>query len=1015
VDKTRVAQEACAEAERLHEEARGSDGKLLSSAIGVKNEIKLGELESKLTTEQKNIIDSKSENILVNGVPGSAKTTTAVIRLCKKISKLNKSKKKHNIILLTKVSNVSAELVVRIKLYLPEIEFKFTTGSRITADYNGHSIEISNFDAFIDSQLRFYNNEKTPAFLEYENNGKIQKKKWKDIGGAFHVKKKIFNYLVKQNKLNFKLKNRKLINKIIFDEDQDFSQTIAILILSIVENNNISFEGYGDILQSIWYKCEANKYPKTSIGIFKRINNIKEYSLSKCFRCPYWHCEFLKRINKATNKIYNRKEIQSIYSENDEDKPIYFMHGNITNNTDAQETANQIYDIIKTIMENDKDIKPGDIVVISPSINTNVVFGKLNSILKQKMIEVVFYQTKDGDGNTKTIDMNKLKEDKCSKCDKKFSKKSDCCKKCRTLRKINKIALISGHGFKGGEKECVIAFGLSEMSVPKQNHPGTPNELCDMSLFNVLCSRSKKYLFIGSNTNPSRYITNNIYDLGDVLYFVQDFPSYLKNVGKNKDVSFLKKFENLYKKKDIEKIKKLKRKKWNNLELLKKIAINNLKMPEIYKKVSEKLTQKNYNNEDGVYNYPLKKLLIKQKDKLNTPDKNLLSITDITDKCDVYEFLHEILDECVNIDINCFGKPCSITYTNLTSILGNLPNIIISLEQKDQFYDCFNRIINNDNIKYIDEEKHPLIINLLKDNFRYSDMLEGISREKLFNAIKGNDLYKNNEGTLKNKYKDIRRRIVNIFGYRGTDDKLILLPNYFEKIFNNMKLDNNTQIWNVCLLCDYLFSSKYIQSSYMINNSDEYFTGDLNNSIDNIKKSLSKIGKIKIEISCKEIKYIEKDEKILKDELLFNKKKHKHIFSNGYPCSIDGRIDGYMDNLLLEFKMSTSKKCKNSWILQVLLYSIIGIEERTQDPDLLRRYIKKKITFKKATIYNFITGEEYSITIDFNKLNTQKITNLFEEILTNFNYKPKLKKNWLNIINYNNICHEEKKLKKMLL
>ena len=58
----------------------------------------------------------------------------------------------------------------------------------------------------------------------------------------------------------------------------------------------------------------------------------------------------------------------------------------------------------------------------------------------------------------------------------------------------------------------------------------------------------------------------------------------------------------------------------------------------------------------------------------------------------------------------------------------------------------------------------------------------------------------------------------------------------------------------------------------------------------------------------------------------------------------------------------------------------------------------KCITFKKATIYNFITGEEYSITIDLNKLNTQKITNIFEEILTNFNYKPKLKKNWLNTI-----------------
>ena len=152
---------------------------------------------------------------------------------------------------------------------------------------------------------------------------------------------------------------------------------------------------------------------------------------------------------------------------------------------------------------------------------------------------------------------------------------------------------------------------------------------------------------------------------------------------------------------------------------------------------------------------------------------------------------------------------------------------------------------------------------------------------------------------------------------------------------------------------------------------------------------------INIEIPCKDISYIEKDEKILKNELLFNKKNHNDIISSGFPCSIDGRIDGYTKNLLLEFKVSSSPKCKNSWILQVLLYSIIGIEEINGYGN---NRSKKQITFKKVHIYNFLTGKVYIISIDLNKLNKQKITNLFEEILTTFNYKPKLKKNLLNKI-----------------
>ena len=157
----------------------------------------------KYTEEQNNIINSPHESILVNGVPGSAKTTTLVIRL---IKKLKQTTNKHNIIILTKVSNVTEELVNKILEHLPDIKFKHGSGSRITTDYNGHSIEISNYDAFIDCQLRYYQND--GGILEYKlSGGKIKKEERKvgEIGKDYALKKRIYNYLIL--KLTFKLKN----------------------------------------------------------------------------------------------------------------------------------------------------------------------------------------------------------------------------------------------------------------------------------------------------------------------------------------------------------------------------------------------------------------------------------------------------------------------------------------------------------------------------------------------------------------------------------------------------------------------------------------------------------------------------------------------------------------------------------------------------------------------------------------------------------------------------------------
>ena len=102
-----------------------------------------------LTPEQKDICYSEDENIIVNGVPGSAKTTTLVLRLVKKL----KSNKKYNIILLTKVSNVTEELVNRILEYLPEIKILEDNWEMILEEYKNVKLTSIKGDLFFGSDI----------------------------------------------------------------------------------------------------------------------------------------------------------------------------------------------------------------------------------------------------------------------------------------------------------------------------------------------------------------------------------------------------------------------------------------------------------------------------------------------------------------------------------------------------------------------------------------------------------------------------------------------------------------------------------------------------------------------------------------------------------------------------------------------------------------------------------------------------------------------------------------------
>ena len=134
-------------------------------------------------------------------------------------------------------------------------------------------------------------------------------------------------------------------------------------------NNRLYFEGYGDNLQSIWYEYTKNEltndFPKMTFEIFQTIKSMQKFTLSKCFRCPYHHCKTLETVNRRPNEKYKRKKIKSFAPKpqiGEADKPMYFSHPSLKNGNNCLITAKIIIKIIKTVLENDKNMEIGNVM-----------------------------------------------------------------------------------------------------------------------------------------------------------------------------------------------------------------------------------------------------------------------------------------------------------------------------------------------------------------------------------------------------------------------------------------------------------------------------------------------------------------------------------------------------------------------------------------------------------------------------------------------------------------------------
>ena len=63
--------------------------------------------------------------------------------------------------------------------------------------------------------------------------------------------------------------------------------------------------------------------------------------------------------------------------------------------------------------------------------------------------------------------------------------------------------------------------------------------------------------------------------------------------------------------------------------------------------------------------------------------------------------------------------------------------------------------------------------------------------------------------------------------------------------------------------------------------------------------------------------------------------------------------------------------------------------------------VPKKIYFKDATLYNFITGEKYTFKINLDLFKEKYKRRFHEEMLDSFNYIPCLKNKFLDAITRN--------------
>jgi hypothetical protein len=436
-----------------------------------------------ISDQQEDIVKSRAKYKLINGCAGSHKTDTLIKCAIRDLHKNDRP-----ICFLTMVGTVTIEIKERLEKYLDIDIAKQGRSNHNLGFYKKTPICISNYDAWIHLMLSNY----------------IEKKELDEIVTRYPEKVRRLEEVSANKKLHCLMKGEKGEVKtglLIIDEVQDLQSAKMRVITNLARRANLDIYVAGDYLQTIFADDVGDAH---AMNIFRKLNP-KYFDLSICMRCPKAHIDFNNLLFRKIQAKYDIPLMGTHHTNTDmANKPVLFTHGKTSTNTAHRQNAEQITSMIRSLMDHDPTVVPGDIAIIMSKSRDNGLYMQLEDTLG-KMYKnrgilrcAIYYMRTDGHDAHKSLDW----------------KESE-----------NKTKMLSIHGDKGKGHRVVFLLGVTENAIPKETHIYKPMEIVSESLLNVGTTRSTQYLFIGFNRDyPSRYLQEHHKELAQHAYLAWNEP-----------------------------------------------------------------------------------------------------------------------------------------------------------------------------------------------------------------------------------------------------------------------------------------------------------------------------------------------------------------------------------------------------------------------------------------------------------------------------------------------------------
>lgn len=437
-----------------------------------------------------------------------------------------------------------------------------------------------------------------------------------------------------------------------------------------------------------------------------------------------------------------------------------------------------------------------------------------------------------------------------------------------------KAVMLSIHGDKGKGHKIVFFLGLTQKSIPDETSMFKKEELIYQSLTNVALTRSTKYLFVGFTYHyPSFYLTQIKDELPNLC-----FCSWMID--------------------DIEN--------------------------EFYKNIAEannKIWSYEKNNSKPDFNSDYRTL------PLSIPSKSLLSVSnDISKDIERPSDIMSEFDWKKNVEKIVFGKHIKFE-TKLHQegriMIGVMSELIfLRKKEKRQFIKLVRRVLYESVFHFTEDER---ILNLcydfelnqyVNDTLGWNDTMERLILQHSLYLAKNKDMFIELKSIEQPKY---------ILHVNWSKQELF---EQFKVLINDDTENEDIPpyiFWNFSLLWNDINQKIRKPLSYRLIHK---FQESLDSLHDNLNRLMTVINGDKLIYQTKHsLCSVITNEKILRG-LGFQKDKEidKFIFEKGYTFGINGISDFIWKErgMIIEIKASSRVELSNEWIIQALMYGIMG-------------------------------------------------------------------------------------------